>query len=111
MITGYYGFHTDLECEPWWMVDLGSETRITEVVVYNRIDTIGNAAIRAAHLRIDLSADGASWSNVFSREEDTAFGGADGNRLRALVNGQQARFVRLGLPGKTILCLDEIEVY
>jgi SAM-dependent methyltransferase len=111
MITGYYGFHTDLEFEPWWMVDLGSQNPVDEVVVYNRIDTVANAAVRAAHLRIYLSSDGASWSMVFSREEDAAFGGADGRPLRVLTGGQEARFVRLALPGKTILCLDEIGVY
>lgn len=111
MVTGYYGFSTDLQFEPWWMVDLGSPVPINEVVVYNRIDTTPNGATRAVHLEIYLSQDGESWSKVFSREEDLVFGGADGNPLRVMIYGRTARFVRLGLPGKTLLCLDEIEVY
>jgi hypothetical protein len=110
MITGYYSFMTEVEYDPWWMVDLGSEVPINEVMVYNRIDT-PETAKRAAHLIISLSDDGVSWLTVFSRAEDTAFGGADGRPLQVVLEGRRARFVRVSLPGRTILYLDEIEVY
>jgi hypothetical protein len=111
MITGYYSFCTDLELDPWWMVDLGTEQHLNEIVVYNRIDGQVNGASRSAHLQISLSDDGESWSKVYSRSDDSLFGGADGKPLRILMHGRPARFIRLGLQGKTILCLDEIEVY
>lgn len=111
MVTGYYSFCTNLQLEPWWMVDLGAPTPIQEVVVYNRIDTFARGAELSAHLRISLSQDGRDWARVFERNEDEPFGGVDGNPLRVLIYGRVARFVRLSLPGLGALCLDEIEVY
>jgi hypothetical protein len=93
------------------MVDLGAQRQLNEIVVYNRIDTQKNGASRSAHLQAWLSDDGEAWSNVYSRQDDVPFGGADGKPLRILMHGRPARFVRLSLPGSTILCLDEIEVY
>src|SRR5262249_39951632 len=80
-VSGCYSCHTDLEHEPWWQVDLGASTPITDVIVYNRLDE-DQWARRAAHLCVSLSKDSVVWRNVFSRKEDTAFGGADGKPLR-----------------------------
>jgi hypothetical protein len=111
MVTGYYSFCTDLELGPWWMVDLRAPHQLNEIVVYNRIDTLKNGAGRSVHLHAWLSDDGGAWSNVYSRLDNIPFGGADGKPLRIPMHRQAARFVRLSLPGNTILCLDEIEVY
>lgn len=111
MVTGYYSFCTAAQIEPWWQVDLGASIPLQEVVVYNRIDTFPRGAVLSSHLRVFLSADGEHWSRVFERHDDEPFGGADGKPLRVLLYGREARFVRLGLPGHGILCLDEVEVY
>jgi hypothetical protein len=109
-VTGYYSFCTELEFEPWWMVDLGDSVNITEVIVHNRLDHEPSAR-RAAHLTILVSDDGENWREVYSRSEDTAFGGADGKPLRVALAPQTARYLRIMLPEATLLHLDEIEVY
>lgn len=34
--TGGFSFHTDLEDNPWWQVDLGRVFFLTSIIVYNR---------------------------------------------------------------------------
>jgi len=109
-ITGYFGFHTASEYEPWWMVDLGLPLSVMEVVVHNRLDDEPWAR-RAAHLCIALSDDAQTWRTVYSRTEDTPFGGADGRPLRVELQEEAGRYIRIFLPEKGILHLDEIEVY
>lgn len=109
-VTGLYGFHTAEEIEPWWRVDLGKPTSFSEAVIYNRLDA-ASAAARAAHLRISVSVDALSWSEVYARNESEPFGGADGHPLRIALPGSPARYVRVSLPGRAILHLDEFELY
>jgi hypothetical protein len=109
-VTGYFCFHTELEQQPWWRVDLGKPQPVTEVLVYNRLDD-DPAARRAAHLCLSLSDNDETWRIVFARTEDTAFGGVDGNPLRVNLQGEKARYVRVSLAGEGYLHLDEIEVY
>lgn len=114
IITGFYGFHTDEEDSPWWEVDLAAVRQISEVVIYNRIDRVGIAA-RAMALMISVSDDRRIWRQVYERAERTPFGGADGNPLRVKMEDVAGRHVRIGLKvspkGKSILHLDEVEVY
>lgn len=110
-VTGYFGFHTDFEPEPWWMVDLGKRQKLTEVVIYNRMDQIENPAARAGELNILLSNNGSDWRIVFTRTEDRPFGGADGNPLRVRFGNETARYVRVRLAKEGSLHLDEIEVF
>ena len=35
---GKYTFHTGLEANPWWQVDLGQSLPLDRVVIYNRCD-------------------------------------------------------------------------
>jgi hypothetical protein len=111
IVAGYYSFHTDLEVNPWWMVDLGSDMPVREVVVYNVLSAAGHIAGRSNHIRLHLSPDGVSWLTAYARTDDFPFGGADGHPLRVRLHGQTARYVRLDLPGRTVLHLDEVEVY
>ena len=111
IITGSYAFHTDEEYEPWWMVDLGSSTAISEAVVYNRLDS-GLSTDKAAPLIIAVSDDGNAWRTIYMRDQREPFGGADGRPLRVAFKQPVAgRYVRLSLPGRTTLHLDEVEIY
>jgi hypothetical protein len=111
IVTGYYSCHTDMELTPWWRVDLEHEQAISEIVVYNRIDHPAMAA-RAAKLTIAISHDGINWHDMYTRTEDKGFGGADGIPLRVLLpEPTRTRYVRIMLPGRTILNLDEVEIY
>ncbi|WP_306341375.1 discoidin domain-containing protein, partial [Planktothrix tepida] len=105
---GKFSFHTKLEVNPWWQVDLEGIYLLTEVQVYNRIDT---CADRARTLRILLSSDGENWNLVYTNDENNIFGGVDGKPLVVAIASKLARYVRLQLNEETRLHLDEVEVY
>lgn len=106
-ISGFFGFHTAEEEQPWWQVDLEARRGLREIRVYNRVDS---GRDRARTLRILLSDDGASWRCVHDQGGYT-FGGNDGRPLRVMMSDQAARYVRLQLDERTFLHLDEVEVY
>lgn len=107
--TGTYGFHTKLQDDPWWIVDLLGSFRIAGVRVYNRIDDPGVAA-RASRLDVMVSLDASRWTAVYAR--DAPFGGIDGSPLAIrLQQPVAASFVLVRLRGRQFLHLDEIEVY
>ena len=100
--SGKWGFHTDLEDNPWWQVDLGRSFGLDRLRVFNRGDA---AAERAARLEVLLSADGREFRTAY-RHGGTPFG-----ELEIPLEGAEGRYVRLRLPGRTYFHLDEVEVY
>ena len=103
---GQYGFHTALEENPWWQIDLGDRA-VDQVHVYNRCDRF---AERAWNLRLLISDDGVTWKEVY-RHDGTPFYGFDGNPLVVHLHNTKVQHLRIQLPGKTCLHLDEVEVY
>ena len=106
--TGMYGFHTELERDPWWMLDLGTLQPVREIVVYNRLD--GICKIRSRNLAILVSGDGERWTTLYTHD-GSAFGGADGFPLHVPYSGPALRFVRIKLNDYQFLHLDEVEVF
>jgi hypothetical protein len=110
--TGKYGFHTPLENNPWWQVDLLQPHQVTGIVIYNRLDTCPE---RADTLRILISMDGEHWQMIYDHAGKPTFGGVTlykGELPLALrLKGAQARFVRLAVTDRTYLHLDEVEIY
>ncbi len=104
VVTGNASFHTEAEDRPWWLVDLGAPLPIEEVRVFNRMDERG----RADGLIVLVSDDLREWREA-GRHEGASFGGADGRPLVVPVGGA-ARFVRVELPGREYLHLDQIQV-
>lgn len=108
--TGGFGFHTDLEDNPWWQVDLEQTSLLTSVVVYNRGGAESEFAGRATNLTVRLSSDGITWQTIYTG--NVPFGGViDGAPLVIPCQGVLARFVHLQAQGRTYLHLDEVEVY
>jgi hypothetical protein len=105
---GQWGFHTSAGENPWWQVDLGRMRSIGRVVIWNRCD--GTAA-RAGQLRLLLSADGSAWREVYRHDGSVFYGAEKGAPLEILLENETARFVRVTVPGKNYLHLDEIEVF
>lgn len=109
--TGRFAFHSDLEDKPWWIVDLGAVHPISHCLVFNRMDA---AQRRSAGLQVSLSDDGIEWKLHYAHE-GPAFGGIwpqDGEPpLVVPLHGAAARFVKLQLPGKAFLHLDQVEVF
>jgi len=108
--TGTYGFHTNHEIRPWWMVDLLALHRIVEIHIYNRQ---GDPAVvaRANELDVLASADGTAWRTLLSRDGAAPFG-LDGAPLiiEAQPDGPY-RFVLLRLRSASCLHLDEVEIF
>jgi len=105
--NGQWGFHTGQAQQPWWQVDLGRVYPVGEVRIWNR----GAAAERAWQLQLLLSDDGKSFHTAYQHDGTPFYGLADGKPLRAKLNGQAGRFLRVALPGTTFLHLDEVEVF
>ncbi len=106
---GTYGFHTNIEDNPWWQVDLGESKRLDRIVIFNRCD--GNVESRAARLKLLLTDDGKTWREAYQHDGTAFLGHKDGKPLVVPAGGATARFVRLQLPGRQCLHLDEVEVY
>jgi FkbM family methyltransferase len=106
-ISGFFGFHTDEEDQPWWQVDLGAIQPLQEVRIFNRLDA---ARQRSRTLRVFLSHDCITWRLVHDQGGYT-FGGNDGRPLRVMLSDQSARYVRLQLNERSYFHLDEVEVY
>ncbi len=107
VVNGKWGFHTQMQVEPWWQVDLGAEFALGNIRIYNRCDGFES---RAGHIQILLSRDGQEFVTAYSHD-GTHFGGQpDQKPLEVELNGQVARFVRLRLPEHVYFHLDEVEV-
>jgi hypothetical protein len=106
--NGGFGFHTSLEPNPWWQVDLGAVQVLDHVVIFNRQDC---CAERARTLHVLLSDDGRVFRDVYAHNGSIFGGVRDAHPLRLRLNGAKARFVRLQLAATDYFHLDEVEVY
>lgn len=112
--NGRYAFHTNLEPNPWWQVDLGTRQAIGQIVIYNRLDYapgLHNADI----LVVLVSDDGQTWTQCYDNR-GKPFGGATDGRPLVVDLSQPpvaGRFVRIQLPSAAplFLHLDEVEIY
>lgn len=99
-----YGFRTEIEDNPWWMVDLMDVFSIVSIHVYSVTDATSNADARL----LDVSIDGCTWTNVasFSERRDKTL-----PHVMNLADDIKARFVRIKLAGAGSLGEDEVEIY
>jgi hypothetical protein len=104
--NGKSGFRTATEENPWWLLDLGSIRFLGGLRIYN---SIHDQPEDVQGLRIMISDDCVYWKTVY-RHTGAAFGGVDGRPLSLWLSGERARFLRLDLPGRSSLHLDEVEV-
>jgi len=113
---GSFSFHTDLELDPWWEVDLGSVASLDSVVIYNRTESFAG---RSSTLKLLLSSDGINYALAYDHAGRKPFGGITSNGsavagvppLCVVLAGARARYVRIQIAGYTYLALDQIEVY
>ena len=104
--NGQYGFHTDMEEKPWWQVDLGRPTALDRSLLYNRRGCEKNNA----GIMVLVSDDAKSFRLVY--RHNGVFGEPPHYKpLTVDLKGTTARYVRLQLPGRSYLYLDEVEVY
>lgn len=110
-ITGNYNFHTAIEDEPWWKVDLGAVFAVSEIRIFNRVSSIA-VARRAYRFDLLTSLDGDRWDIAVTKDDDVYFGGIDGRPFRFLATAPcQARWVKIRLKGRNCLHLDQVQVF
>ncbi len=105
---GKWGFHTALEADPWWQVDLGETQPVTSLRIYNRCD---HTAFRAARLKVLVATDGVARREVYQHDGTLFQGQPDGRPLMIKLAPVAARYIRIQAPGTNCLHLDEVEVY
>lgn len=105
-IRGRFGFHTAEEDHPFWQVDLGDDVELSRVAIFSP-----HVPERAARLRLLLSGDGRDWRQVY-QHDDRPLAAADGSQpLTVPLPQQRARFVRLQVPSRTWMHLDQVQVF
>ena len=100
-----WGFHTGLDVNPWWQVDLQASIKVDRVVVHNRS---GNFQDRTLTLQLLVSRDGKTWQRQYQNSV-TKFGSGDA-ALTIPCGGCEARFIRVQLAAKQYLSLNEVQV-
>ena len=106
-LTGFFGFHTDVEDRAWWQVDLETIQSLREIRIFNRMDA---GRERSRTLQVHVSEDGNNWSMIHDQAGYT-FGGADERPLRVMTPNIKARLIRLQLDERAPLHLDQVQVF
>ena len=94
-------FHTLQEKGPWVEIDLKAPTKFSEVVVYNRGDSLQE---RAVPLVLEVGDDQLTWRELGRNDEPFKV-------WTAKVPGTTARYVRLRCTRETMLHLDAVKVH
>jgi hypothetical protein len=107
--NGVPKFHTDLEENPWWQVDLGAPALIREIVIYN---TTNEFADRFQNFKIETSPDGGAWSEICRKEDSQTVGGINSRPFFWQPKPPaRGKFVRVTLLGRNFLHLERVEIY
>jgi hypothetical protein len=110
VINGEHKFHTALEDDPWWQVDLGRCHAIREVRIFNRIDPA--IMDRFRRFTVSVSIDGAAWAEIATKDDDTDVGGFGGAPyIWAGPGDAWGRYVRITLRGRNFLHLDQVQIF
>ncbi|WP_156383052.1 discoidin domain-containing protein [Rhizobium sp. Root483D2] len=103
-----FGFHTDEEDAPWWMVDLHRPYPLDALVLHNRRDGFTD---KAKTITVKTSLDKITWTTIHSGI--SYFGPGNGAPpLQLSLRGQLwARYVRLELSERNYFHLAQVEIF
>ncbi|MFP4446802.1 MAG: discoidin domain-containing protein, partial [Desulfosudaceae bacterium] len=96
-------FFTAEEDQPWWTVDLKTEETVARVALFTGFDS---GKINQLPLILSLSTDGRHWQPVKIKAFDR-----EGRALLVFDPPRQARYIHIQASEKTVLSLNEVEVY
>lgn len=110
--SGTYGFHTNLETNPWVILDLQRAESVLAIIISNRLDS-GVHRIRT--LRVFISCNQQDWELVYDHQGAQPFGGLrdldEVSPLLLNLFGMSLHYLKIELTEKSYLHLDQIEVY
>jgi F5/8 type C domain/Core-2/I-Branching enzyme len=106
-IRSYSCFHTLLEPNPWWQVDLGVTRNVRTVALFNREDM----ASRLNQFDLQVSSNGKEWKIAYSRTEDTVWGHDGAPHVMSFEKPIVTRFIRVALNGTNFLHFRELQVF
>ncbi|MDD2802052.1 MAG: discoidin domain-containing protein [Methylococcales bacterium] len=108
-IKAPFGFHTDLEDEPWWYVDLLCVYPIDSIVLHNREND--GYTENTKTIKVEVSTDSENWTVI--HEGLVFFSGGENGRpfILPLSGFLKARFVKLSLKEKKYFHLYKVKVY
>jgi len=93
-------FHTKEEDDPWFRYDLGKKTQFSSMKIENRQDGEG---ARAVPLIVEVGDDGTHFHEIARQKDDFEI-------WKPSFPKQNARYVRLRVPRRSILHLENVEV-
>ena len=106
--------HTYFDSNAWWQVDLGAQTPIGSVVVWNRTDCCGSRlsdywvfVSNTPFLATDTPATLQNRAGTFSSHQTTA----PGPSAAIAIGGAVGQYVRIQLSGADYLQLAEVQVF
>ncbi|KXV67136.1 glycosyltransferase family 2 protein [Acetobacter orleanensis] len=107
IINGIPKFHTSLENNPWWEVDLGKMSNVTDIVIYNVSDHL---ASRCQNIKIEFSTDGYVYNTLYEKKDSIPVGSLLTQPFH-IHTDFHARFIRIVLLGRNFLHLDQVLIY
>lgn len=107
-VDGTRKFHTALEENPWWQVDLGGLYKISEVRIYNTCDA---TAYRFKNFSLSVSIDGEVWAEIARENNNIPIECNNNPYIWREPWPAWGRYVRVTLLGTEFLHLDQVEVY
>ncbi|MFT8464742.1 glycosyltransferase family 2 protein [Acetobacter persici] len=107
IINGLFKFHTSLENNPWWEIDLEKVCHITDIVIYNVSDTL---AKRCKNIKIEFSSDGHRYNTLIEKTDSIALGSLLTHPFHVSINFH-ARFIKIISLDYEFLHLDQVLIY
>jgi hypothetical protein len=109
----HYGFHTNIDLHPWWMVDFGQVGEIRAIRIFNRNEDNEYLLMRASPLLIEISITGHQWFPLFRTSNGFRFTGFNGGHPLEWRADEpvDARFVRISILRREYLHLSEVEIF
>ena len=103
-----FGFHTQDEKDPWWMVDLLAEHAVDEVAIVNR-KAFGD---RCAHFVVESSTDHDTWTTRFAKRDGETISATAAAPWRVrFATPFRARYLRVRMLGEGMLHLRRVQVF
>lgn len=107
--TEKFGFHTNIEDKPFWVIDLLTEYQIELIKIHNRLDK--NLIDRTKTISVEVSNNYKDWTSI---HKGIIYFGAEKTNNHPLIlplnNLIKARYIKLSLEEKSCFHLYKVEI-